>query len=116
LHIRSEVGAAALLAIAAVGDDVAAGTIGEFRRPLRRPLGNLGRDIHPRVSRQAAGDTQRLEETLRNGVGLTAGEPLRAGRAVETLDRDHIGDAKAREGITHVAFADKAAQIGELSG
>ena len=57
---------------------------------------------------------QRLEETLGDGVGLAAGQPPRAGSAVETLDRYHVGNAEAREGVAHITFPDEAAQVGKL--
>ena len=81
---------------------------------LDRPLDDVGRNIHPRPRGQAAGDVQRFQETFGDGIGLAAGQPLRAGGAVQTLDRHHIGNAEAREGIAHIAFPDEAAQVGKL--
>jgi hypothetical protein len=62
----------------------------------------------------AAGDAQRFQEALGNGIGLAAGKPQRAGGTVETLDRYDIGNTEAREGITYIPFADETAQVGEL--
>ena len=57
---------------------------------------------------------QRSEETLGDGIGLAAGQPPRPRRRVEALDRHHIGNAEAGEGIAHIAFPDEAAQVGKL--
>src|ERR1700676_4337225 len=114
LRIGGEVDAAALSAIAAFGDDVTARAIAEIRRPLYRPLGQLRGNIHSRPRGQAAGDVQSFQEALGDWIGLAAGQPPRPRRRVETLDRHHIRYAEAREGITHIAFADEAAQIREL--
>ena len=114
LRIGGEVGAAALLARAGVGDDVAGRAIGEIGRACRRPFGDAGRNVHARPRRLAAGDAQRLQETFGDGIGLAAGQPPRARRRVEALDRHHIGNAEAREGVAHIAFPDETAQVGEL--
>jgi len=111
LRIGGEVGVAALPAITRIGDDVAARPIGEIGRRLRRPLNNFRRDIGSRPRGQAAGDVQRLEEAFGDRIGLAAGQPPRARRGVETLDRYDVGDAEAGEGVTHIAFPDEAAQV-----
>ena len=59
---------------------------------------------------------QRFQEPLGDGVGLAARQTPQARGAVETLDRNHIGHAEAGEGVTHIAFPDKAPQVGELRG
>ena len=114
LRIGGEVGVAAPFARAAVGDDVAARVIGEVGRGCGRPLGDVGRDIPARPRRLAAGDAQRFQETLGDRIGLAASQPPRPRRRVEALDRHHIGHAEAREGVTHVTFADEAPHIGKL--
>src|SRR6266851_5518437 len=85
LRIGGEVSAAALFAKAAVGNDVPCRAIAEIKGLFRRPLGNPRGNIHSRPRRLAAGDAQRFEETLGDGVGLAAGKPPRAGGTVETL-------------------------------
>jgi hypothetical protein len=105
---------AALFAKAAVGEDVAAGAIGEIGRLLNRAPGDVGRKIGSRPRGQPAGNMQRFQETFGDRVGLAAGKTPLAGGAVQTLDRHHVGNTEACEGITHVPFPDKAAQVGEL--
>ena len=105
---------AASLAGAGAGDDVAGRPIGEVGRGCRRPFGDLGRDILARPRRLAAGDAQRLQETLGDRIGLAAGQPARARRRVQALDRHHIGHAEAGEGVAHIAFADEAAHVRKL--
>ena len=68
----------------------------------------------PRPRRLAAGDAQRFQKALGDGIGLAAGEPPRARRRVEALDRHHIGHAEAGEGVAHIAFADEAPHIRKL--
>ncbi len=114
LRIGGEVGMAALFVRAAVGDDVAARTIAEIGRRRSRPFGKIGGNVGARPRRQAAGDAQRFQETLGDRIGLAAGQPPRARRRVQALDRHHIGHAEAGEGIAHIAFADEAAQVGKL--
>ena len=115
LRIDGPVDVAALLARTAAGDDVAARTIAEIGRNRRRPLGELGRNIPSRPRGQAAGNAQRFQETLGDRIGFAAGQPPRPRRGIETLDRHHIGHAEAREGVTHIAFADEAAQIRDIA-
>ena len=99
LRISGEVGMAAWVARAAARDDIAARTIGEIGRTFCRPLGNSRRNIRAGPRGQAAGDVQGFEETLGDGIGLAAGEPLREGNAVEALDRHNVGNTEAGEGI-----------------
>src|SRR5665213_318864 len=73
LRIIGIVDAATLLARAAVGDDVAARAVAEIRRRGQRSLDDLGRNIRARPRGLAAGDAQRLQETLGYGIGLAAG-------------------------------------------
>src|SRR5712671_2137709 len=95
-----------------MGDDIAARPIAEIGRQLSRPLGTVGWNIHSRPRGLAAGDAQRFEKTFGDGVGLAAGKPPHPRGTVETLDRHHIGNTEARKGITHITFADEAAQVG----
>ena len=67
LRIGGEVGAAAAPAKAAVGDDVAAGAIGEIGRSCRRPFGDLGRNVVARPRRLAAGDAQAFRKRSATG-------------------------------------------------
>src|SRR3982074_3389980 len=93
LGIGDEIGAAALSAKTAAGDDVAARAICEINRLFRRPLGACRRHSHPPPRRQTAGSPQSPQETLSDRIGLTAGKPPRPRSAVKALDRYHIGDA-----------------------
>ena len=114
MRIGGEIGASAAPAHAAAGDDVAARVIGEVGRSRRRPFSDLGRNVVARLRRLPARDAQGFQEALGNGIGLAAGQPPRPRRRIQTLDRDHIGHAEAREGVAHIAFADEAAHVGEL--
>src|SRR5919197_4192971 len=114
LRIGDEIGTAAAPARAAVGDDVSARAIGEVGRSRLRPLGGVRGNIETWARRLAAGNTQRLQETLGNRVSLATGQPPRPRRRVQALDRHDIGHAEAGEGIAHIAFANEAAHVREL--
>ena len=61
------------------------------------------RDGHRRV---AADHAQRAQETQRDPVGIAAGEAGSALRAIEALDRHHIGNAEALEAVAQGVFED----------
>src|SRR5215212_6262134 len=112
LRINRSVRVANLFSESAVDDDIPTRAIGEISRAFHGPLGNRRWNIHSRPRGHAAGDAQRSEETFGYRVGFAAGQPLRVRRAVEALDRHHIRDTEAGEGVAHIAFPDEAAEVG----
>ena len=75
-------------------------------RPRRRGEGGWRRRVGI-----AAREIERVQEILRDAIGLRAGNPARARAAVETGNRDHIGHAVFLERIAQIIFEHEAADI-----
>ena len=59
----------------------------------------------------SAREIERVQEILRDAVGLSAGNPARSRAAIETGNRDHIGHAVFLERVAQIIFENEAANI-----
>ena len=99
---------------ARAGKYVAWAVVGEHVRLLDRTIDCIGRHCIRLRLRRSANDTQHLEESNSDLIGVTARHFAQPCSPVGAFDRHDIGHAVAYEGVPRVIFQKHAADAGEL--